>query len=242
MPDVPGEIPPPGTAVGLAPAPTDSPPTSPIERGLVDPWSRTAQGLPVAARRELRAGVQQFAGAFLWELHNLVHDRLPDPIDHLEMRRRSGGTLFSTRLARSVLGSELPRELVESPTMRTLIETFADIGPWWNDIFSYRKEIELEGEAGNSVLIVQRLLGCDLQEAENTVSALLDIRMRRFERTAAEGLPALMSEFGLDAHGRELLERYVQDLRAWMAGDLAWSLQTGRHADRGSTPPGPCRA
>jgi germacradienol/geosmin synthase len=52
--------------------------------------------------------------------------------------------------------------------------------------------------------------------------------MRQFEHTVATELPALFDEFGLGTSVREQLLKLVKALQDWMAGELKWTLATGR--------------
>ena len=54
--------------------------------------------------------------------------------------------------------------------MQALTSAFGDNVGFRADLFSYRKEIELDGEVNNAVLVVQNFLDCDLQVA-STLSA-----------------------------------------------------------------------
>ncbi|UGY94727.1 terpene synthase family protein [Streptomyces gobiensis] len=205
------------------------PPANPAEAALANLWARSAPGMAPELRREFPGHVLEFTGSWLWELHNLVQDRVPDPVDYIEMRRRTGGARFSLALLRHALGTDIPERVWESDPMRELGVTFADIGPLRNDIHSYAKEIEHEGENSNGVLIIQRFLDCGLQEAADTLAALATARLDQFEHTVTTGLPALFEETEADTATRENVMDYVRALREWMAGDHQWSLVTGRY-------------
>ena len=82
--------------------------------------------------------------------------------------------------------------------MRGLDNSAADYACLTNDIFSYQKEIEFEGELNNGVLVVQRFLDCDLEQAVDVVNDLMTARMQQFEHIVATELPALFDEFDLD--------------------------------------------
>ena len=45
--------------------------------------------------------------------------------------------------------------------MRSLENAAADYASLLNDVFSYQKEIEFEGEVHNGVLVVQNFFDCD---------------------------------------------------------------------------------
>jgi germacradienol/geosmin synthase len=203
------------------------PPTNPAERGLADLWRRSVPAMSPALRRDLPGQVTEFAEHRLWEIANIIQNRVPDPVDYIETRRKVTG--FSPTLARHALGGEVPAAVFDTAPMRALVDSFCDIGPLRNDIFSYGKEIGREGGINNGVLVIQRFLGCDVAEAVTVVNDLTTSRMRQFERIAAEELPAVYDELGLGAAARGLLDGYVTGLAEWMAGDLAWSAVTARY-------------
>ena len=214
---------------GAAPAPLN-----PIERGLADVWSRTAPTMPVGFQRRFSEHVMSYAETRLWELANVIQDRVPDPVDYIEMRRETAGTGLSTVLPQYSMGEEVPPEIFASRPMRALIATFGDSVDFRNDIFSYRKEIEGEGELNNAVLVLQRFLDCDLQRAVDIVNDLLTSRLRQFEEIVAAELPLLFDELNLSARAREKLSKYIKSLQDWMAGDLQWYLRTSRYKEFGS--------
>lgn len=209
-------------------------PTNPVERGLADLWPRTAPSMSADFQRQFAGGAMELARAALWELANLVQNRVPDPVDYIEMRRMTGGADHSMNVARYTLGIEITRDIFRAQPMCTLLSTFADVGSLRNDIFSYQKEIDREGENSNSVVVVQRFHDCDLQQAVNVVNELTTARLRQFEHTVADELPPLFDELDLEPRTRDNIRRYVKALQDWMAGDLAWSLTTGRYQAAGA--------
>ncbi|MFC9969958.1 germacradienol/geosmin synthase [Spirillospora sp. NPDC127200] len=204
----------------------------PVERGLADLWARTAATMPPDRRGELRDAVVGLAESWLWELANLVQGRVPDPVDYIEMRRTTSGAELSSLLVRHLLGGEVP--LLDTGPMRALAESFADIGAFRNDLLSFPKETGPEGDLNNVVVAVRTFLDCDTRRAAGIVSDLVGARLRQFDRLAAAELPLLAAEQGLDAHARDRLSRYVEALRLWLAGDLAWSTGTGRYRAPGT--------
>ncbi len=73
------------------------------------------------------------------ELVNVREDRIPNPIDYVQMRRQTGGGLWGAMLIEHAHGDELPAELVGKRTLRVLNDTFADGMHLRNDICSYEK-------------------------------------------------------------------------------------------------------
>jgi germacradienol/geosmin synthase len=165
----------------------------------------------------------------LWELANQVQNRIPDPVDYIEMRRKTFGSDLTMSLSRIAQGEEIPAEVFGTRPMRGLEHSAQDYACLTNDIFSYRKETEFEGELNNGVLVVERFLDCEAQRAIGIVNDLMTSRMRQFQRIVAGELPALSDDFKLDAGARERLDRYVEGLQNWMAGVLEWHVSCGRY-------------
>jgi germacradienol/geosmin synthase len=158
-----------------------------------------------------------------------MQDRLPDPIDYVEMRRRTAGTGLSSALARLSMGPDIPAELFDHPTMRALIGAFADSVDFRNDIFSYEKEIAREHEINNAVLVFRRFLEIGLKEAVDLVNRLLTARLQQFEQIAVDELPVMFDALALGEKARARILAYVRHLEDWSAGDLQWYLKTRRY-------------
>ena len=183
-------------------------PANAVERALKDLWPVTFAEMRPELREAFPADLQENQEAALWELANAAQGRVPDSVDYLEMRRITQGRGFTTDLLRFVLDTE-PGELTE------LESAFADIGAWENDVLSYRREIEQEGTVNNGVLVLERLFGCEPDQAMDIAKDLITTRQRDFEKLAATVPESAM--------------RYVDALRAWLGGDLAWLKHAKRH-------------
>ncbi|MEU6748307.1 hypothetical protein ABZ914_18990 [Spirillospora sp. NPDC046719] len=201
----------------------------PVERGLADLRARTAAAMSDDERAGLDEALRQLTDSWLWELAGLVHNRVPDPVDYIEMRRRTSGAAFTAALLRHAHAGGLPPDVLASTPMQALHDTFADVAGLRNDLLSYPKEVGEDG-LNNLVVAVERFLGCGTQRAADIVADLVEARVRQFERTAAAELPILAAESGLDAAARDGLARHVRAMRRWTAGDLRWSTTTGRYA------------
>lgn len=215
----------------VAPAPTNA-----VERGLGDLWPRTTASMSADKRLQFRGHVQDMHDSWLWELANHIQNRIPDPIDYIEMRRKTFGSELGMSLSQPTQNQKIPPEIYGARPMRALVNTAADAAALMNDIVSYQKEIELEGELNNGVLVVQRFLDCDLQQAVNVVNDLRTSRLRQFEHVVATELPALFDQFNLDTSAREALLEYVKNLERYASGVIKWHLVTGRYKNPGSAP------
>ncbi|MFI5717825.1 germacradienol/geosmin synthase [Nocardia sp. NPDC051750] len=223
---------------------TDMPePTNPDERGLGDLWARTVPSMSIGWRERFAQSTRNLLLDCVWELRNINTARVPNPIDYIEMRRKVGGAPWSADLVEYARGTEVPEGLVGTRPMRVLKDTFADAVHLRNDIFSYQREIEHEGEVNNGVLVVERFFDCSPQRAADIVNDQLTSRMHQFENTVLTELPLLFDEHGLDPAQRAAALSYAQGLQDWQSGGHEWHMRSNRYMN-GSTrstslPPGP---
>ncbi|MGE7434392.1 terpene synthase family protein [Kitasatospora sp. NPDC001175] len=197
-------------------------PVTGLERGLADLWQRTAAPLDTEARRDFRAAVEAMTESWLWELANQLQHRIPDPVDYLEMRRTTFGSELTSLLSRISHGRRIPAEIYRSGPVRSLESAAMDYAALMNDVFSYQKEIEFEGEVHNGVLVVQNFFDCDYPTALRIVNDLMTSRITQFQHVAEHELPVLYDDFDLDQQTRRAVDDYVQDFRYWLAGIKIW--------------------
>ncbi|MCU1679829.1 MAG: putative terpene cyclase [Amycolatopsis sp.] len=212
-------------------AETTPEPTNPIERGLGDLWRRTAGPMTVPARQQFRKAVEDMTSSWLWELANEAQHRIPDPVDYIEMRRKTFGSEMTMSLARLAHSDVVPPKIYQTRVMRELDTAAQDYACFTNDLFSYQKEIEFEGEIHNLVLVVENFLDVDRWKARDVVADLMTARMRQFEHIIANDLPALFEEFALDEPVRRILIRHADDLKEWMSGILEWHRRCVRYTE-----------
>ncbi|GGW24358.1 germacradienol/geosmin synthase [Streptomyces galilaeus] len=206
-------------------------PLNAMERSLIDLWARTTAGMTPDERRTLRTAVDSMTESWVWELSNQLQNRIPDPVDYLEMRRATFGSDLTLSLCRMGQGPAVPPEVYASGPVRSLENAAIDYACLLNDVFSYQKEIEFEGEIHNAILVVQNFFGCDYPAALGVVHDLMTQRMQQFEHVVAHELPVLYDDFDLSAEAREAMGGYVGDLQNWMAGILNWHRVVDRYKD-----------
>ena len=218
------------------------PPQNPLETGLADLWRRTAGPLSAPDRDNFRRGVEAMTASWLWELLNQSQHRVPDPVDYVEMRRLTFGSDLTLNLARVTKGRDLPKEVFASRALQSLEMSAQDYACFLNDVFSYQKEMEYEGELHNIRLVVERFLDIGKDEALVVVNDLMTSRMQQFEHVLANDLPVMVEDLKLDEAARAALDRYVEGLKDWMAGILDWHRITRRYDEaflrQHNAPPG----
>jgi len=207
-------------------------------RGLegLTPPEQQPEPMEPDARATFRATIIAMTDSWLWELANQAMNRVPDPIDYIEMRRKTFGSDLTMSLARLSHGRTVPPEIYRTRPIRNLENSAADAACLINDIFSYQKEIQFEGEVHNCILVVQNFLDCDRDRALGITTDLYTARMKQFEHIVATELPGLSDDLGLDDAARKVLAGYVEGLQDWMAGILAWHQATTRYQEANLRP------
>ncbi|KJK36320.1 Geosmin synthase [Streptomyces variegatus] len=206
-------------------------PGNAMERSLLDLWVRTTAEMTPEARRTLKDAIDVMTESWVWELSNQLQNRVPDPVDYLEMRRATFGSDLTLSLCRMGHGPAVPPEVYRSGPVRSLENAAMDFACLVNDVFSYQKEIEFEGEIHNAILVVQSFFGCDYPTGLGIVHDLMSQRMRQFEHVVEHELPILYDDFRLTREARAAMATYVADLRNWLSGILNWHREVDRYKD-----------
>ena len=149
------------------------------------------------------------------------------------MRRKVGGAPWSADLVEHAVFIEIPADIASTRPMRVLKDTFADGVHLRNDLFSYQREVEDEGENANCVLVLERFLNVSTQEAANLTNELLTSRLYQFDNTAVTELPPLFEEYGLDPVARVNVLLYIKGLQDWQSGGHEWHMRSSRYMNKG---------
>ncbi|MEV4947758.1 terpene synthase family protein [Streptomyces sp. NPDC053755] len=203
---------------------------TPMERSLADLWTRTTAPMGPGARAQLRQALDRMLDSWMWELHNQAQHRVPDPVDYLEMRHHTFGSDLTMSLCRLRHAHDLPRGIFRSGTVARLEKSASTYACLVNDLFSYQKEIEVEGEVHNGVLVVQKFFDIDYPTAVGMIDDLMRGRLNEFLHAKEHELPVLYADFGLGSQGRAAMEAYVRELEDWLAGILHWHREVRRYA------------
>jgi germacradienol/geosmin synthase len=169
--------------------------------------------------------------SWVWEIQNVVQNRIPDPIDYVEMRRDTFGSDLTMSFARIRFSGKLPPEMLETRQMLALEHSAMDYAVYLNDVFSVQKEIQYEGEVHNMVLVVRDFLGISTERAVQVVNDLMTARMEQFEHIVATELPYVVEQFDLDDEQQASLQEWVTMMTDWMSGILVWHRMTFRYRE-----------
>ncbi|WP_434449751.1 terpene synthase family protein [Lentzea sp. E54] len=211
-------------------------PANPVEKGLADLWRRTVGTHSRDWRERFAANTKHLLDESMWELHNISANRLSNPIEYIEMRRKVGGAPWSANLVEHAVGLEVPADIAGSRPIGVLRDTFSDAVHLRNDLFSYEREVFDEGELSNSVLVFEKFLDIGTQDAAEAVNDLLTSRLHQFEHTALTEVPILLDEHAVDPIGRAAVLGYVKGLQDWQAGGHEWHLRSSRYTNKDPKP------
>jgi germacradienol/geosmin synthase len=207
-------------------------PTNPVECGLSDLWQCSAKDMATDTLYLFRCTIEDFIGSMLWELANHAQNKIPDPIDYVEMRRKTFGWDLIKMFTQKIEKRENTQlEIYCTRTMQEISNAAIDYMWLTNDIISYQKEMEFEGELHNSILVAQCFLSCNQTEAVKILCNMMTARMRQFEYLVTTDLPILFKNFDLDTKSRKGLLSYIEKLQHLMCGNLQWHLTTNRYKE-----------
>lgn len=206
-------------------------PSTPLEAALADVWARTTADMPPENRHAVRRAVDSMTSSWLWELVNQAQNRIPDPIDYVEMRRRTFGSDLTMSLSRFAHGRAVPPELYRTRPVQAIEHSATDYACFVNDVYSYRKEIQYEGELHNAVLVVRNFLDCPEERAFEVVNDLMAARLAEFTHAATVELPALFRDYDVAPDVQQMLLEYVEEFRNWLAGIVNWHENVGRYTE-----------
>jgi len=212
-------------------------PENPAEAGLSDLWTRTVPAMSDAWRDRFRTSTHNLMVESMWELDNIDEGRIANPIEYVQMRRRVGGAPWSANLVELAAGAELPPRLAATRQLQVLGATFADAVHLRNDLFSYQREVQEEGENSNAVLVFETFLDVPAQRAADLVGDLLTSRLQQFEHTALAEIPALLADTAATPAEAAAVAAYAKGLQDWQAGGHEWHTRSSRYMNEGSTAP-----
>nr|WP_232014040.1 hypothetical protein [Glycomyces terrestris] len=204
-------------------------PENPVELGLLDLWRRTAPAMSTGWRKRFLASTVNLLFESLWELDNITSDRVANPIEYIEMRRKVGGAPWSAGLVEYAVGAEVPDQVAASRPLAVLRDTFSDAVHLRNDLFSYEREVASEGENANAVLVFERFLGLETQRAAELVNDILTSRLHQFENTALTEIPVLCAAEGVAPPEQLAIALYAKGLQDWQAGGHEWHMRSSRY-------------
>lgn len=196
----------------------------PFATALVDLRTRMDRLAPARWVARFTARIEELFACFAAEARYRERRSPPDLATYLELREVSVGLHVLFTFSELTDAIALPEEILRHPAVRSLETRASNLVGWANDILTHEKEVA-QGEVLNLVIVMQAAGHGPPREALARVIVRHNAEMRAF----VAGVAALPS-FG-ECHD-EAVRRHVAVLRAWVAGHLAWGVETGRYRPR----------
>ncbi|GAA3119083.1 terpene synthase family protein [Streptosporangium carneum] len=199
---------------------------TPVEAAFGDLWEATAPRMSPRWRERFTRGLVAQGAACRTEAENRCAGRVPSVAEYPALRRGTAGPyLFD--LVEPCLGVEVPVELRESPTWRTLVDACNDVTAWCNDVASHPKE-RANGDVHNYVTVAAHAFGLPDAEAVAWVNDRIAERAEDL-RAAARRLPGLFDEFGLSPLQARNASRVACAFLTAPRAQLEWLLESSRY-------------
>ncbi len=200
--------------------------TTPVEVAFRDLWGVTAPRMSLRWRERFTRGLVAQGAACRTEAENRCAGRVPSVAEYPALRRGTVGPyLFD--LVEPCLGVEVPVELRESPTWRTLVDACNDVTAWCNDVASHHKE-RANGDVHNYVTVAAHAFGLSDTDAVAWVNDRITERAEDL-RAAARRLPGLFDEFALSPVQARNASKVACAFLAAPRAQLEWLLESGRY-------------
>ncbi|MEW1831840.1 hypothetical protein [Streptomyces sp. NPDC088196] len=204
-------------------------PKHPIERSLADLWTRMTPTRSTEWKRNMRNAVLEYADGQCWELECMRSGRIPDPAEYLVRRRGSFGGQVGICLAEHVAAAEVPARVRRSRPFRALTDAWIDLQTLYNDVRSYRREVEKEDEICNFVLVFARFLDISIDEAATVITRLRTARQSEYDHLEKTQLPDICEQLRLNGNDREQLSAVVEVMGYHLAAVDAWTTTAPRY-------------
>jgi hypothetical protein len=211
--------------------PAGAPCDGPLALALRDVWGRMLARATPAWRWRFLQDADDYFDACVWEASNRAEGITPSVADYIAYRPLTGALITDVDLIDLTEHLDLPDAARCHPVVQRLVEMANNVVCWSNDIISLAKEMQ-RGDVHNLVLTIRHRDGCTLHEAIQRAVRMHDAEVRRFLATQRE-LPTFGPELDPD------IARYIAVLRAWMRGNLDWSIDSGRYRPQSETPSAP---
>lgn len=204
-------------------------PTNAVEEGLADLWPRLSRSRSARWRYDWKEGITRFVNGAVMELAHIGERRTLDLIEYSQFRRETFGAYTAPCLVDMSTGASIPERIRDGREISVLLNAFMDYMSLSNDIFSYPREINEEGEVNNLVLVISNLLDTDLQQSSQVANNLVSDRLRQFEYTARKELPEAAEKYCLNKSERYELTTWIEGAEDYLAGLLAWQIKSPRY-------------
>ncbi|HEX7737790.1 MAG TPA: hypothetical protein VF458_23275 [Ktedonobacteraceae bacterium] len=211
------------TVLGIERGEAVQPLKGPIAEALRELWERAGALTTARWQRRFAGHLRDYLDAYIWETG--LRERAETPELGLYIRKRQDAGAMRLALDYIDLAEhvDLPPEIYESTLVQALLLLTNNVVCWQNDIVSVEKELA-HGDYSNLVLVLAKAYNLSLQEGVERANAMTTSEIKLLENLA------LLAPDAFPRHRAEL-EKYLTCMRAWVRGNLDWSLESSRFSE-----------
>ena len=148
---------------------------------------------------------------------------VPELESYMEQRALDSGVYTALDLVEfAEPGQELPEELFRLPLVQRMRQLCTRVVALTNDLFSFEKEVLWHGNPNNFVHVLRMNQGLGLEEAVYAALDLINADTDAFIACEEALLASRLTDPRVLA--------YVEGMKAWIRGNVHWSLVTGRYS------------
>lgn len=197
---------------------------TPIQLAFCEMGELVAQQCPAEWFQLFADGIEDYIRAVIQREVDLRKDKnvLLDVNSFLEIRLRDTGGLHTCQLIEFTKDAFLPPEVREHDQIKQLTWLAIAMASLVNDVFSYHKDVILEGSDFNLVKILMDIEGCSFDEAVDQSVQLVNSYAGQFLELRQQ-----LSKWGGEID--QVVEQYVDGLAEMMAGNVYWHATTNRY-------------
>ncbi|CAM6129499.1 unnamed protein product [Calypogeia fissa] len=160
----------------------------------------------------------------LEEAENRHMKTVPSSIDeYILMRRGSSAVIGSIAIVDIVYGLNTPDTLYYTPEFQSVLDAYNDILSWHNDLWSFKREVLVEKDISNMVLLISVHRKVSYMEAAAMTLQMLYDRIADFERSAKDLEAVTPPEY------RHNVEVYLTTCKNFISGTEDWHSHSVRY-------------
>lgn len=207
----------------------DPAPDSPSTRACRDLFTTLFDGRSADWGETLRAEVAAWLGTYITEAAATRLGRVMSLEEYIPHRRYGVDEISFILLAEYGHDIDLPDRVRHLPALADARARGAEWVGLYNDIYSAEKEAAV-GYHHNAVLITAHDQRCSLQEAAETVNAVLTRLISQFQSALAR-VPAELADLDHDEELRRDVAQVVEGYRKVVRGNFDYHINQPRYAD-----------
>jgi hypothetical protein len=218
------------TVLGIERGENIQPLDGPVAEALRELWERARSLTTPQWQQRFTGHLRDYLDAYIWETGLRARGETPEIALYIKKRQDAGAMRLALDYIDLAEHVDLPPEVYESTLVQALLLITNNVVCWQNDIVSVEKELA-HGDYSNLVLVLAKAHNLSLQEGAERANAMTTSEIKLLE-SLAELVPGAFPDY------QQELEKYLTSMRAWVRGNLDWSLESYRFSEIEATAEG----